>query len=84
MILEYILGEFGLERSMISFRPFLLQLYQRPGGKGTDQRGKEGYSEMIDDGKPIEVNCHFCNKNYVFDVEELKELWSWPDHSLCE
>ena len=29
---------------------------------------------MIDDGKPIEVNCHFCNKNYVFDVGELKEL----------
>lgn len=30
--------------------------------------------EMIDDGKEIEVNCHYCNKNYVFTVEELKEL----------
>ena len=29
---------------------------------------------MIDDGKPIEVNCHFCNKNYSFSVEELKEM----------
>ncbi|MBP8869817.1 MAG: Hsp33 family molecular chaperone HslO, partial [Enterocloster sp.] len=36
--------------------------------------GKKDIQEMIDDGKPIEVNCHFCNKNYVFDVEELKEL----------
>jgi molecular chaperone Hsp33 len=29
---------------------------------------------MIEDGKPIEVNCHFCNKNYVFDIDELKEI----------
>ena len=36
--------------------------------------GKKDIQEMIDDGKPIEVNCHFCNKNYTFDVEELKEI----------
>ena len=29
---------------------------------------------MIDEGKDIEVNCHFCNKNYQFTVEELKTL----------
>jgi molecular chaperone Hsp33 len=29
---------------------------------------------MIRDGKPIEVNCHFCNTNYTFSVEELKEM----------
>ena len=29
---------------------------------------------MIDDGKDIEVNCHFCNKNYTFSVEELKAI----------
>ena len=29
---------------------------------------------MIDDGKPIQVNCHFCNKNYEFTVDELREL----------
>lgn len=36
--------------------------------------GKKELQEMIDDGKPIEMNCHFCGKNYVFDVEELKRL----------
>ena len=30
--------------------------------------------EMIAEGKPIEVNCHFCNTNYVFSVEDLKEI----------
>lgn len=29
---------------------------------------------MIDDGEPIELNCHFCNSNYNFSVDELKEL----------
>ena len=29
---------------------------------------------MIDEGKEIEVNCHFCNRNYAFSVEELKEM----------
>ena len=29
---------------------------------------------MIQDGKPVELNCHFCNTNYVFTVEEMKEL----------
>ena len=36
--------------------------------------GKKDIQEMIDDGKPIDVNCHFCNTNYTFSVEELKQL----------
>ena len=37
--------------------------------------GKKDLKEMIDDGKPIEVNCHFCNTNYTFEVDELKEIY---------
>ena len=36
--------------------------------------GKKDTQEMIDDGKEIEVNCHFCNTNYKFTVDELKEI----------
>lgn len=36
--------------------------------------GKEELNNMIEDGKTIEVNCHFCNTFYHFTVEELKEL----------
>lgn len=36
--------------------------------------GKKDIKEMIDDNKPIEVNCHFCNTNYTFSVEELKAM----------
>ncbi len=36
--------------------------------------GKNDIQEMIDDNKPIEVNCHFCGKHYVFDVDDLKTM----------
>lgn len=36
--------------------------------------GRKELNEMIQEGKPIELNCHFCNKNYEFTVEELKEI----------
>ena len=36
--------------------------------------GEKDIQEMIEDGKEIEVNCHFCNKNYTYSIEELKEM----------
>ncbi len=35
---------------------------------------KAEIKDMINEGKDIEVNCHFCNTNYNFSVEELKKL----------
>ena len=36
--------------------------------------GRKDIQEMIDDGKDIEMHCHFCNTSYQFTVEELKEI----------
>ncbi|MDD6070631.1 MAG: Hsp33 family molecular chaperone HslO, partial [Clostridiales bacterium] len=36
--------------------------------------GHDVIEEMIADNKPIEVNCHFCNKHYIFDVNDLKSM----------
>ncbi len=36
--------------------------------------GRKDIQEMINDGKPIEMHCHFCNTSYQFTVEELKGL----------
>lgn len=30
--------------------------------------------DIIKDGEGIDVNCHFCNKNYHFTIDELKAL----------
>ena len=36
--------------------------------------GRKELNEMIQEGKDIEMNCHFCNKNYNFTVEDLKRI----------
>jgi len=36
--------------------------------------GEKELKDMIADGKPIEVNCHFCNTNYSFSIEELQKM----------
>lgn len=36
--------------------------------------GSRELQEMIDDGKDVEVNCHFCNRNYTFTVEDITAM----------
>ena len=36
--------------------------------------GKKELTEMIEEGEPIEVKCHFCNKAYRFETAELKRI----------
>lgn len=36
--------------------------------------GREEIQDMIDDGKPVELKCHFCGKAYTFSVEELGKI----------
>lgn len=75
MILQHILGEFGLEMMEQSPARFYCNCDKDRVEKALVSIGKKDLQEMIDDGKSIEVNCHFCNKNYEFTVEDLKELY---------
>jgi molecular chaperone Hsp33 len=34
--------------------------------------GRKELNDMIEEGKEIEMCCHFCNKNYIFSIEDLK------------
>ena len=36
--------------------------------------GSKEIQSMIEEGKDIEVKCHFCNTAYNYSVDELKEL----------
>lgn len=36
--------------------------------------GKKDLQDIIDDGKEIEMKCHFCNTAYVFTIDEMKQL----------
>lgn len=51
------------------------------------ERGKEVLAtlkrdeivNMIEEGKPVEVNCDFCQSHYRYDIEDLKEVLSHID-----
>lgn len=76
MILEEILGEFGVEFHETMPTKFDCNCCKDRVAKAIISIGKKDIQEMIDDGEPIEVNCHFCNKNYTFSVDDLKEMLS--------
>ncbi len=75
MILEHILGEFGMEIMELIPTRFHCNCDKKRVEKALISVGRKDLQEMIDDEKSIEVNCHFCNKNYEFTVEDLKELY---------
>ncbi|MDO5702084.1 MAG: Hsp33 family molecular chaperone HslO [Lachnospiraceae bacterium] len=36
--------------------------------------GAQEIKSMIRDGKPVTLNCHFCNSDYTFSTDELVEV----------
>lgn len=73
-ILEYVLGDFGLEILEKIPAQFSCNCSRERVEKAVISIGKKDIQSLIDEGKPIEVNCHFCEKHYVFTPEELEKL----------
>lgn len=73
-ILELLLGDMGLE--ILDTIP--TQLYCNCDKKRVEKAivsiGRKDIQEMIEEGKDIEVNCHFCNTSYTFGIDELKDI----------
>ncbi len=74
MILEYVIGEFGLEINEKLSAKFYCGCTKSRVEKAIISVGRKDIQEMINDKKPIEVNCHFCGRSYEFTVEELEGL----------
>lgn len=73
-ILEELLGEFGLTVNDTIPTAFSCNCSKERVEKAIISIGSKEIREMIRDGKPIEVKCHFCNEAYTFTIEELKEI----------
>ena len=73
-LLTEILGEFGLEIHDKMDAQFHCNCSRERVEKALISIGGKELQEMIDEDKPIEVNCHFCGKTYRFDVDELKKM----------
>ena len=74
MILERLLGDMDLTFNDTVPAEFYCNCSKERVSRALISVGRKDLNEMIQDGKPVELNCHFCNTNYVFTVEELKEL----------
>ena len=75
---EQILGILleGMDMEILSAMPveFSCNCSRERVAKALYSIGKKEMDEMIADGEPIEVKCHFCNKAYPFSVEDLKQI----------
>lgn len=72
MILETLLGDLEVEITDTIPAAFHCNCSKERVKKAIISIGKKDIQEMINDGKDIEVNCHFCNTHYNYSVEELK------------
>lgn len=73
-LLEELLGEFGLEILDQMDTGFSCNCSKERVEKAIVSIGRKDINEMIQEGKPIEVKCHFCNTAYEFTVEDLKRI----------
>lgn len=73
-ILEELLGDTGLEITDTIPARFYCNCSKERVEKAVASIGREDIQEMIDEGKDIEVKCHFCNSAYTYTVEDLRRI----------
>lgn len=73
-ILNLVLGDCGLNILDIIPTKFECNCDKKRVEKVIISLGKKELTNIINEDKPIEVKCQFCNKAYSFEVEELKTL----------
>lgn len=73
-ILQEILGDMGLEILDTLPAQFYCSCSRERMTKALITLGQKEITDMISDGKPVELNCRFCGRKYTFTVDELKEI----------
>lgn len=73
-LLERLLGNLGVEFNDTLPVKFYCNCSRARVEKALISIGRKEIKEMISEGKPIELNCHFCNTDYEFTIEDLKQI----------
>lgn len=74
-ILEGILGDLGLNILDTIPTAFKCNCDKERVEKVVISLGRDELRDIVDEGKPIELKCHFCNKAYEFSAAELKDIY---------
>ncbi|TCK92388.1 molecular chaperone Hsp33 [Natranaerovirga hydrolytica] len=72
-ILEMLLGDLGLDILETIPTQYHCNCSRDRVEKAIISVGRKELQEMIDEGKPVELNCHFCKEKYEFQVTDLEE-----------
>lgn len=73
-MVEYLVGDFGTELLGTIPAAFRCDCSRERVYRAIAGISRDDIRQMIEDGEPIDVNCHFCGQNYRFDVGELKTM----------
>lgn len=73
-LLEQVLGEFGIEITEKIPTSYHCDCSRERVTKALISIGVKDIQEMIEEQEPVEVNCQFCDKQYVFTPDDLKSL----------
>ena len=74
-ILESLLGDMDLrihEKKKVAFRCDCSRIRVE---KALIAMGSGELGALVQEGKPVTLNCGFCNTDYTFSTEELQVLW---------
>ena len=73
-MLEKLIGHLDLEITDTIPTQFYCNCSKERVEQAVASIGRKDIQEMIDEGKDIEVKCHFCNTAYNYTVEGLKNI----------
>lgn len=73
-ILEELLGNLELEITDTMDTKFYCNCSKERVERAVASVGRKEIQDMINEGKDIEVKCHFCNTAYTYTVEDLKKI----------
>ena len=73
-ILEELLGNLELEITDTIDTQFYCNCSKERVERAVASVGRKEIQDMINEGKDIEVKCHFCNTAYNYTVEDLKKI----------
>ena len=73
-ILEQVIGDFELKINDRMDCSFMCDCTRERVSKALISVGREELQSMIDEGKDVELQCHFCSKKYVFTPKELEGM----------
>ena len=82
-ILNIVLGDLGLEITDTLPVQFSCNCSKERVEKVLISLGKKELQELIDEGKEVTLNCHFCNTDYTFTVEELRSIKGMGGSAKC-